>query len=50
MSADQQQRLFSHIAAAMQGVPGEIVERQLALFDKVDPAYANGARKVLAAK
>jgi catalase len=26
----------------MQAVPKEIVDRQLALFEKVDPAYAKG--------
>lgn len=45
--ATQQQRLFNNIAEAMQGVPLEIVERQLALFDQADPAYGNGVRKAL---
>jgi catalase len=35
----QKQRLFSNIANSMAGVPAEIIERQLAHFDKVDPAY-----------
>lgn len=43
----QRQRLFSNIAAAMQGVPEAIVERQLALFDQVDPAYGAGVRAAL---
>jgi catalase len=38
----QRQRLCSNIAAAMAGVPEHIVNRQLALFDRVDPAYAAG--------
>lgn len=44
----QKQRLFSNIAAAMQGVPQEIIDRQLAHFDKADPAYGDGVRKALA--
>jgi catalase len=47
MQPDQQQRLFGNIAAAMQGVPRAIVERQLAHFDKVDLAYGAGVRKAL---
>jgi catalase len=43
----QRQRLFNNIAGAMQGVSEEIVERQLALFEKADPAYAEGVRKAL---
>ncbi|WP_062231080.1 catalase [Aureimonas sp. N4] len=41
------QRLFKTLAGAMQGVPEFIVERQLAHFDKVDPAYGAGVRKAL---
>jgi catalase len=41
-SPEQKQRLFSNYAEAMQGVPEHIVERQLALFAQVDPAYAEG--------
>ncbi len=44
----QKERLFSNIATAMQGVPEDIVNRQLALFDKADPGYGNGVRKALA--
>ena len=44
---DQKQRLFQNIAAAMGGVPLEIVERQLGHFEKVDPAYAAGVRQAL---
>jgi catalase len=43
----QRQRLFSNIAATMRGVPAEIIERQLAHFAKVDPAYADGVREAL---
>lgn len=35
-------RLFSNIAEAMQGVPPEIVERQLGHFEKVHPDHAAG--------
>ncbi|HXJ86112.1 MAG TPA: catalase [Candidatus Binatia bacterium] len=44
----QRQRLFSNIAAAMKGVPMEIIERQLSLFDRVDAAYGEGVRTALA--
>ncbi len=47
--ADEKSRLFSNIAGAMAGVPDEIVERQLALFEQVHPDYAAGVRKALAA-
>lgn len=45
---EQKQRLFKNIAAAIQGVPESIVNRQLALFDKVDPEYGAGVREALA--
>ncbi len=43
--AGQKARLFSNIADAMQGVPEIIVERQLDLFHRADPAYATGVRR-----
>ncbi|WKN30563.1 catalase [Porifericola rhodea] len=43
----QKERLFNNIAEAMGGVPTEIIERQLAHFDKVDPAYGDGVRAAL---
>ncbi|MGY8870245.1 MAG: catalase [Pseudomonadales bacterium] len=43
----QKQRLFSNIAAAMQGVPQEIIERQLALFEQVHSDYGQGVREAL---
>src|SRR5208283_4206509 len=46
--SEQRQRLFSNIAAAMKGVPEGIVERQLVLFERVDPAYGQGVRTALA--
>lgn len=45
----QRARLFANIAAAMQGVPAPIVERQLKLFDQVHPLYGAGVRAALAA-
>ena len=44
---DQKVRLFHNIAEAMQGVPDEIIERQLGHFDKVHPDYAEGVRIAL---
>jgi catalase len=45
---DQQQRLFANIAAAMQGVPRDIIDRQLEHFRRVDPAYAEGVALAVA--
>ena len=50
MNPDQQQRLFNNVAAAMAGVPEEIVQRQLVHFHKADPAYAAGVAKALGIK
>jgi catalase len=47
MTADQQLQLFANIAVAMQGVPREIVERQLQHFAKAEPAYAAGVKRAL---
>lgn len=47
----QKSRLFGNIAAAMQGVPDDVADRQLEHFAKIDPAYAQGvkaAREALA--
>jgi len=46
-NADQQQRLFDNIAAAMQGVPDEIKHRQIALFSMCDPAYGAGVARAV---
>ncbi|MCH9793155.1 MAG: catalase, partial [Planctomycetes bacterium] len=43
----QKARLFSNIAAAMQGVPDNIVDRQLKHFELIDSAYASGVRAAL---
>jgi len=50
MNADQKRQLFHNIAAAMQGVPEAIVQRQLGHFEKADPAYAQGVRDALKAR
>ena len=47
MPADERGRLHRAIANAMQGVPKEIIERQLGHFAKADPAYAEGVRAAL---
>lgn len=44
----QKGRLFSNIAEAMQGVPREIIDRQLGHFEKVHPDYAAGVKEALA--
>jgi len=50
MTSEQQGRLFKNIAAAMAGVPDEIVQRQLVHFHKADPRYAEGVAKALGIK
>lgn len=45
MPADAKERLMDNIASAMQGVPKEIVERQVVHFAKADPAYGEGVAK-----
>ena len=45
----QKARLFSNIAAAMGGVPEEIIERQCKHFDQVHPDYGAGVRAALKA-
>jgi len=42
MNAGQQGRLMDNLAAAMQGVPEEIVLRQIGHFLKCDPDYGKG--------
>ena len=44
----QRSRLAANIAAAMDGVPQAIIQRQLALFDQVHPEYGSGVRQALA--
>ncbi len=45
MKPDAKERLMDNIAAAMQGVPKEIVERQVVHFTRADPAYGTGVAK-----
>ena len=45
--AGQRQRLFTNIAEAMQGVPVDIVLRQLDLFGRVHPDYGAGVARAL---
>ena len=47
MNANQKEQLFSNIAEAMGGVPRDIVDRQLALFEQVHKDYALGVKKAL---
>ena len=42
MSVDQKEQLFDNIKAAMDGVPSEIVKRQVAHFYRADPDYGIG--------
>ncbi len=45
----EKQRLYSNVAAAMGGVPAEIIERQCKLFDQVHPDYGKGVRDAVKA-
>jgi catalase len=47
--AAQRQRLFDNLAAAMDGIPEAIAERQIAHFDRIDKAYGDGVRAARAA-
>ncbi|MDH5524627.1 MAG: catalase [Desulfobulbaceae bacterium] len=47
MSADQKSQLFNNLAGAMEGVPADIIQRQLGHFHKADPAYAAGVAAAL---
>lgn len=40
-------RLFSNIADAMDGIPAQIMERQIVHFERADPAYGAGVRAEL---
>lgn len=42
MPVYEQERLMDTIAGAMQGVPSDIVGRQLGYFTAADPAYGGG--------
>ena len=43
----QRHRLFHDIAAAMTGVPREIIDRQIAHFSQCDPAYGAGVAQAV---
>lgn len=43
----EKSRLFDNVAGAMEGVPDEIIERQLGVFERVHPDYAAGVRKAV---
>ncbi len=43
----EKERLFSNIAVAIKSVSKEIIQRQLAIFDAVDPNYGAGVRRHL---
>jgi catalase len=43
----QKARLHASVAGSMGGVPTEIIDRALAHFEKIDPAYAAGIRASL---
>ena len=45
MTAEQQGRLMDNIAEAMQGVPVEIVQRQVGHFHRADTAYGEGVAR-----
>ena len=47
MSQNQKEQLFSNIKDAMAGVPRDIVDRQIALFEQVHVDYASGVKKAL---
>jgi len=47
MDENQKEQLFSNIAAAMDGVPQNIIDKQLTLFEQIDPAYSAGVKKAL---
>lgn len=47
--ADQKDRLYKNVAAAMYGIPEFIMERQLKHFAEVDQGYADGIRQALRA-
>jgi catalase len=47
MNDSQKQQLFSNIAQAMDGVPDEIRDRQISLFEQAHPEYASGVKKAL---
>ncbi len=47
MNENQKQQLFNNIAQAMQGIPQDIIDRQIELFEKVHSDYATGVLSAL---
>lgn len=47
MDDEQKKQLFHNIKAAMDGVPENIIRRQLGHFEKADPAYARGVAEAI---
>lgn len=47
LTNDERERLHNNIAGSMQGVPKEIIQRQLAHFEKADPNYSKGVEIAL---
>jgi catalase len=47
MPKAEKDRLHRAIAGALESVPREIIERQLARFDKANPSEAEGVRAAL---
>jgi catalase len=47
MTAGQKDQLFQNIRDAMEGIPLEIIRRQLVHFYRADPEYGIGAAKRL---
>jgi catalase len=50
MTAGQKEQLFHNVKAAMDGVPVEIIQRQLVHFYRADPAYGTGVANALGIK
>jgi catalase len=50
MSGQARQNLFDNLAGPLSQVPAGTVERQLAQFDRADPAYGAGVRAALRAR
>ena len=47
MTADQKEQLFHNYKAAMEGVPVEIVKRQIVHCYRADPEYGTGVAKAM---
>ena len=47
MNKEQKNQLFKNIAESMGGVPSHIIQRQLALYEKISTEYANGVKEAL---